>query len=145
MFHYINTLNEHSWVNQNVRKSSATSTQWKKIWKINKNSKYRFSFIICIIGKLHEHAFPNNFQMNARLIIQRNSGSKFHIWYTFWLNLIYPTLYFSSTHSKQNYIYYSKVEKLKLKTKNGRSKCFVLEFVSSKFWFRLHVIFFRSF
>lgn len=36
-------------------------------------------FIICIIGKLHEHAFPNNFQMNARLIIQRNSGSKFHI------------------------------------------------------------------
>lgn len=30
MFHYINTLNEHSWVNQNVCKSSATSTQVKK-------------------------------------------------------------------------------------------------------------------
>lgn len=59
MFHYINTLNEHSWVNQNVRKSSATSTQVKKEWK---NSKYRFSFIICIIGKSHEHAFPNYFQ-----------------------------------------------------------------------------------
>lgn len=36
MFYYIDTLNEHSKVNQNVRKSSATSTQVNFFLKINK-------------------------------------------------------------------------------------------------------------
>lgn len=34
----------------------------------------------------------------ARLIIQRNSCLKFHVSYTVWLNLKYPTLYISLTH-----------------------------------------------